>query len=130
MHISTMTDAKKRILVVEDDPAVRRLLEVALRLHYEVELAQNGAVALARVARPPPIDLIICDVMMPELNGFDFARRLRLIPEARGVPFVFLTAKNEPAGVIEGIRLGARQYITKPFKVDELIGKVQKLLRG
>jgi DNA-binding response OmpR family regulator len=125
-----MSDAKKRILVVEDDPSVRRLLEVALRLHFDVEQAQNGAVALARVARPPPIDLIICDVMMPELNGFDFARRLRLIPEARAVPFVFLTAKNEPAGVIEGIRLGARQYLTKPFKVDDLIAKVQKLLRG
>ena len=101
-----------------------------MRLQYDVELAQNGAVALARVGRPPPIDLIICDIMMPELNGFDFVRRLRLIPEARGVPFIFLTAKNEPAAVVEGIRLGARQYITKPFKVDELIAKVQKLLRG
>lgn len=130
MGLPGMSDAKKRILIVEDDPAVRRLLEVALRLHYDVDLAENGAVALARVAHPPPIDLIICDVMMPELNGFDFARRLRLIPEARGVPFVFLTAKNEPAGVIEGIRLGARQYLTKPFKVDDLLAKVQKLLRG
>ena len=124
-----MAEPKKRILVVEDDPSVRRLLQVGLRLQFEVELAENGAVALARVSRPPLVDLIICDVMMPELSGFDFVRRLRLIPEARGVPFIFLTARNEPAGAIEGIRLGARQYITKPFKVDDLVRKVQKLLR-
>jgi CheY-like chemotaxis protein len=122
--------AKKRILVVEDDPQVRRLIQVALRMHYEVETAENGSEALARVTRPPQLDLIICDVMMPQLSGFDFARRLRLLPQGRGLPFVFLTARDEPDQVVEGIKLGARQYITKPFKVDELVKKVQKLLRG
>jgi DNA-binding response OmpR family regulator len=121
---------KKRILVVEDDQQVRRLVQVALRMNYEVETAENGSEALARVVRPPPLDLVICDVMMPQLSGFDFARRLRMVPQGKNLPFVFLTARDEPQNVVEGIRLGARQYITKPFKVDDLLKKVQKLLRG
>src|SRR5689334_2202387 len=98
-----MVDARpqKRILVVEDDVQLRRLVQVALRPHFEVETAENGSEALARVSRPPPFDLIICDVMMPQLSGFDFAKRIRLIPTAKGVPFVFLTARSEPDQVVE-----------------------------
>jgi DNA-binding response OmpR family regulator len=123
------TPTSKRILVVEDDDAVRKLITRALQSQFEVEAAENGAVALERLGRAPSFDLVICDVMMPQMTGVELLKRLRLMPSAKGLPVVFLTARDTPADVVEGINLGVRQYLTKPFKVDELLKKVQKLLR-
>ncbi len=120
--------SSKRVLVVDDDPEIRRLLQTALRSTCQVETAQDGSEALARVSRPPPLDLVLCDVMMPQLNGFDFVRRLRLLPQSRAIPVIFLSAKGTPSDVITGMQLGVRQFITKPFVIDDLVKKVQKLL--
>lgn len=122
--------SRKRILVVDDDPDIRRLLQAALRSLAQVETAQNGSEALARFNHPPVPDLVLCDIMMPQLSGLDFVRRLRMIPGVRDIPVMFVTAKDTPQNVILGLQLGARHFVSKPFQIDELIKKVQKLLRG
>jgi DNA-binding response OmpR family regulator len=127
---SSGSDDRKRILVVEDDPSVRLLIQTALRSQYEVETAENGAAALARVSRVPAPDLVICDVMMPQMGGLEFARKMRNLTAMKTVPLIFLTAKGTPTDVIQGINAGARHYLVKPFKIDDLLKKVQKTLRG
>jgi CheY-like chemotaxis protein len=121
---------RKRILVVDDDPDICKLLKAALRSAGDVEAAQNGSEALARVSRTPPVHLIICDIMMPELDGIEFVKRLHLLPDVKSVPVFFLTAKGTAPYALAGIQLGVKAFITKPFVVDELLKKVQKQLRG
>lgn len=122
--------SQKLVLVVDDDADIRKLLQVALRSTALVESAVNGSEALARCGREPVPDLILCDIMMPQLSGLDFVQRLRMIPQSRNTPVVFITAKGTPQNMIAGIQLGARHFVTKPFQVDDLVKKVQKLLRG
>jgi DNA-binding response OmpR family regulator len=76
----------------------------------------------------PRPDLLLLDIMMPGLDGLDVARRVRLNPELKKIPIIFLTAKSTPGDVIKGIQHGARSYITKPFKLDEVLSKVKKAL--
>jgi DNA-binding response OmpR family regulator len=119
---------KKRILIAEDDPTIATLLARLLRTKYEVILAEDGASALAKASHDPPPDLILLDVMMPGIDGFGLAQRLKLLPKAKRVPIIFITARDAPEDVIKGIQLGARGYITKPFKLDAVLSKVQKAL--
>ncbi len=118
---------KKRVLVVDDDPAISRLLERVLTQEFDVITASDGlrALALAREVRP---QLMLLDVMMPGLDGFQLASRLRMLPQLRNVPIIFLTARDGPLDTIKGIQAGARHYMTKPFKIDELMTKVKKIL--
>ena len=118
---------KKRILVADDDPSISRLLERVLQREFDVVCASdgNGALALAGNVRP---DLMILDVMMPGLDGFQLASRIRMVPEIRNTPIIFLTARDGPLDTIKGIQAGARHYMTKPFKIDDLLSKVKKIL--
>ncbi len=120
--------AKKRILIAEDDPAIAVMLTRILRQEYEVVHVVDGPSALARAAAEPRPDLLLLDIMMPGLDGLDVARRVRLHPELKKIPIIFLTAKSAPTDVIKGIQHGARSYITKPFKLDEVLSKVKKAL--
>jgi DNA-binding response OmpR family regulator len=120
--------AKKRILIAEDDPAIAVMLTRILRQEYEVVHVADGPSALARAAAEPRPDLLLLDIMMPGLDGLDVARRVRLHPELKKIPIIFLTAKSAPTDVIKGIQHGARSYITKPFKLDEVLSKVKKAL--
>lgn len=122
--------ARKLILVIEDDAGVRTLVERTLATSYVVEVAVDGRAALGRLASPPAPDLIICDVMMPGADGLEVARRARLQDTTRAVPIIFLTARAAPRDVIQGIQAGARHYITKPFKIGDLLDKVRKVLGG
>src|SRR5688500_14014632 len=122
--------AKKRILIAEDDPAIAVMLTRILRQDYEVVHVADGPSALARAAAEPRPDLLLLDIMMPGLDGLDVARRVRLHPELKKIPIIFLTAKSAPTDVIKGIQHGARSYITKPFKLDEVLSKVKKALSG
>jgi DNA-binding response OmpR family regulator len=121
------TQVKKRILVADDDPAISRLLERVLVREYEVVIASDGpgALALAQEVRP---GLMILDVMMPGMDGFQLASRLRSLPELKNAPIIFLTARDGPLDTIKGIQSGARHYLTKPFKIDDLLTKVKKIL--
>ncbi len=124
------THPNKRVLVIDDDPDIRQMLEAVLRRACQVETAQNGSEGLARMSRAPAVDLVLCDISMPQLNGLDFIHRLRMLPMAKQVPVVIISANASSNTVILGIQLGAKHFITKPFVIDDLLKKVQKLLAG
>jgi DNA-binding response OmpR family regulator len=121
----------KVVLVVDDDASVRTLLAKALGAKgYEVLQAADGMAAsklLGDMSRPP--HLLICDVMMPTIDGFSLARLIQRRPELKGMPIIFVTARAQPYDIVEGINLGARYYVQKPFKLQELTDKVEKLLK-
>ena len=119
---------KKVVLVVEDDTATRELVTRALSTKYDVHAAKDALHASELLASIPTPDLIVCDVMMPQIDGFSFVKRLRSEPAFHGVSVIFLTAKTMPAAVVQGIQLGARHYIQKPFSVKDLLEKVEKTL--
>ncbi len=119
----------KLILVIEDDVAVQTLLRKALALHgFGVALADDGLDGLMKLETIHP-DLIIADMMMPRLDGMTFVKAIKGRGETKAIPVIFLTAKSDPKSMIEGINVGARFYVTKPFQIDDLVGKVQKALK-
>lgn len=122
-----MTNSRKCILVIEDDPSVRSLLQQAFFDRYEVEVVSDGTEAELRLQRDPIPDLLICDVMLPGTDGFALARIAKSSTWSN-VPIIFLTARTTARDVIEGIQSGARHYVTKPFKLKDLRDKVKKIL--
>ncbi len=119
----------KKILVIEDNQEVREILEEVLELSgYEVTTAEDGAIGAKKAIESTP-DLIICDVMMPKLDGFGVLNILSRKPETADVPFVFLTAKAEKDDFRRGMNLGADDYITKPFYKDELLQVIETRLK-
>ena len=118
----------KNILVVEDDVSVRTLLQKSLAAKgYAVTVCVDGLEGLTELERARP-DLIIVDVMMPRLDGVTFVKAIKGNHTTKPIPVIFLTAKNDPKSMIEGINLGAKYYITKPFQLDELMSKIAKAL--
>jgi DNA-binding NarL/FixJ family response regulator len=116
---------KHKILVIEDQAAMRRNIALLLQLEgYEVVSAENGRLGLA-LARESKPDLILCDVMMPEMDGYSVVQALRGDPELATVPFVFLTAKSDRSDVRVGMNFGADDYLTKPVVRDDLLAAVQ-----
>jgi two-component system OmpR family response regulator len=120
-------EPKKKILVVEDDPAIRALVLRALATRYEVSSASDGDMALVEAATFRP-DLLLLDVNLPGIDGFGIAMRIRHMDGFKRTPIIFLTARDRPSDTIRGIQVGARHYLTKPFKLDDLLAKVQKAL--
>jgi DNA-binding NarL/FixJ family response regulator len=119
----------KRILVVDDEAKLLRAVAVDLRAEgYDVATARSGAEALALVAQSLP-DLIVSDIRMPGMDGYQFARRLRENARTAIIPVIFLTAKDTSADRIEGFRSGVDAYITKPFEPDELLVVITGILR-
>lgn len=118
---------KPSILVIEDEPTLARLLSYNLnREGYDVTVAENGGDGL-RLAVTQAFDLIILDIMLPGLNGFEVLSRMR----ERGVqkPVIILTARSAEDEIVRGLRMGADDYMTKPFGVDELLARVSAVLR-
>lgn len=113
------------ILLVDDTPANLDLLRAMLSPYYDLRIANRGAKALAICASGEPIDLILLDVMMPEMDGFAVCRTLRAQPATREVPIIFLTAKNETEDIVSGFACGANDYVTKPFRPPELLPRVK-----
>ena len=114
------------VLVVDDDPHLREVVSYALqRAGFSVRSVRDGREALAEVDRLPP-DLVVLDVMMPELDGLEVCKRLR----ARGrLPIVFLSSRDEEVDRILGLELGGDDYVTKPFSTRELVARVRAVLR-
>jgi len=115
-----------RILVVDDDPPSVKMISFLLREEgYEVVSADNGESALELVDREAP-DLVILDVMMPHLDGFEVCRRIR---QKQDVPVIFLSAKGETVDKVAGLELGADDYLAKPFEPSELLARVKAVTR-
>src|SRR5262245_23709884 len=125
----TMPPRLGRILVVEDEQDVADLIRYHLtREGYEVRVAPNGADALrmAREARP---ELILLDIMVPQLNGWEVCRRLKQDAETRGVPIVMVTGRVEEGDKVLGFEMGADDYVTKPFSPRELVARIRAVVR-
>ncbi|HET7116783.1 MAG TPA: response regulator, partial [Hanamia sp.] len=114
----------KKILLIDDSKDLRENTAEILELaNYQVLTAENGKVGVGLAFREDP-DLIICDIMMPELDGYGVLHLLQKNPSARNTPFIFLTAKTEHKDLRKGMELGADDYITKPFTGIELLSAV------
>jgi class 3 adenylate cyclase len=113
-----------RILIVEDAPAnIQTLAAILKEKGYQISVAMNGRQALDLLARVRP-DLILLDVMMPEMDGFETCRRLKAAEAWRQIPVIFLTAKTETTDIVRGFELGAVDYVSKPFNAHELLARV------
>lgn len=118
---------KKRILIVEDNPEIRSYITGILGREYNLEEAENGLIGLEKVRRNE-YDLIISDVMMPEMDGIEMCRQIKSSIETNHIPIIMLTAKSEIENKIEGLSIGADSYITKPFHPQHLSIRVNKLI--
>ena len=117
-----------RILVIEDEFQIRLNLQLMLKAEgHEVEQASNGREGLSKFAESRP-DLVLCDVMMPELDGFGVLEALRANPDNADLPFVFVTALDDRASMRRGMNLGADDFLNKPFTRDELLEAVNTRL--
>ena len=120
----------KRVLVVDDEPNIVMSLRFLMeREGFEVEVASSGQEAVAALDRPPA-DVVLLDVMMPELDGFEVCQRIRSQPAWRATKIVMLTAKGRAAERDKGLALGADAYVTKPFSTRDLVAKVKQMLRA
>lgn len=125
--MNAQTEERRRILVVEDDPHLAAGVVENLRAEgYEVESVGDGRKALEELARQP-YDLVLLDVMMPELDGFTVCRTLR--ERGNNTPVLFLTARGDPADRVRGLEAGGDDYLAKPFHLRELLLRVRAILR-
>jgi two-component system OmpR family response regulator len=120
-------DRIPKVLVVDDEPNIRELVEVALKFHgCAVAVSASGKDALHQTESYEP-DLIILDVMLPDMDGFEVCRALRT--DGNDVPVIFLTARDTTSDTIRGLTLGGDDYVTKPFSVEALVARVRAVLR-
>lgn len=119
-----MSDSRKIVLVVDDTPANLQLVSSLLRGQYKIKAAKSGAKALEIAAAEPPPNLIILDVMMPEMDGYEVCRRLRDNPSTAAIPVIFLTGSSDESDRDKGLALGAAGYLSKPVDPQELQAQV------
>ncbi|MGW1215994.1 response regulator transcription factor [Streptomyces sp. NPDC002499] len=123
----TAARPRRRLLVVEDEPSIRTLLEATLRLTgYEVSSADTGRAALLEIQRLDP-HLVLLDVMLPDLDGFEVTRRLRAA--GNDCPILFLTARTGTDDRITGLSAGGDDYVAKPFSIEEVLLRIEAILR-
>jgi len=125
-----MTDARLTVLVVDDTPANIQLVSAILRAHYRVKAATSGEKALAIASAGEVPDVIVLDVLMPEMDGYEVCRRLRAGTTTAGIPVIFLSASTEEADREQGLALGARGFLAKPVDPDELLALVRTCIEG
>lgn len=119
---------QKRILIADDEPDIVRILSILLRaMGYAIDAAADARTALAMAQDAPP-DLVILDVMMPDLSGYEACKVLKSDPATRGVPVLMISAKVQTADRLSGMEAGADGYLGKPFENSELLKQVQRLL--
>jgi DNA-binding response OmpR family regulator len=119
---------EKTILVVDDMRQIRNILRFSLKKEgYTVILATGGQMALDHAFdESNSIDLILLDIMMPKMDGYEVIRQLRKVDRTKEIPIIFLTAKAQQKDVIKGLEVGGNDYVVKPYKFDDLNKKIQK----
>lgn len=121
--------SRMKMLVVEDEPEIAELLRFHLaREGFDVTIVQSGRAALRRIETDTP-DLVLLDLMLPDLDGLEVCRRLKQRAETRHLPILIVSAKGEEADIVAGIELGANDYVTKPFSPRVLMARVKNILR-
>lgn|SRR6185312_7860022 len=124
-----MPDAPKKILIIDDSALSRKTLEAMLVARgYEVLLAANGEAGLAMIPTSMP-DLLLIDVVMPELNGWETCARLRNAAHGETIPVIVITSKNTPQDMLQAFEVGANEFINKPIDETELVATVDRLLK-
>lgn len=119
---------RRRILIIEDNPDTRRFLEVMLGKEYEVLSAENGVIGMEYARNHTP-DLILLDIMLPVLSGYDTCSLLKKDERTRHIPIIFLSAKNTVSDITQGLGTGADDYVPKPFDYKELLARIRARLR-
>ncbi len=119
---------KKRILIIEDNPDTRRFLEIMLGKEFEVFSAENGVIGIDFARNKSP-DLILLDIMLPILSGYDTCSLLKKDEKTKHIPVIFLSAKNTVTDITQGLTTGADDYIPKPFDYKELLARINARLR-
>jgi two-component system, OmpR family, response regulator len=123
----TAHEPEATLLVVDDEPNIRELLATSLRFAgFDVHSAADGAAAL-RMAREIEPDLLVLDVMLPDMDGFTVTRRLR--EKGQHTPVLFLTARDDTADKVQGLTVGGDDYVTKPFSLEEVVARIRAILR-
>ena len=123
----TTSPPEAKLLVVEDEPNIRELLATSLRFAgFEVHVAADGASALKQAAAHNP-DLVVLDVMLPDMDGFTVTRKLR--DSGRILPILFVTARDSLEDKIQGLTVGGDDYVTKPFSLEEVVARIRAVLR-
>ena len=128
MHIvESENGGRLRVLVVDDEPNILDVISMALRYEqFDVETAPNGRDALAAVREFRP-HVILLDIMLPDMEGFEVARRLGA--DRAGIPIIFLTARDTTEDKVRGLTMGGDDYVTKPFSLEELVARIRAILR-
>ena len=123
--------AGEKILVAEDEQDIQKVIRITLKLKggFDVKFANNGLEVLEKVREERP-SLIILDVMMPKMDGYETCRQLKADDSTRDIPVVFLTAKAQEKEIEEGLKLGAIDYLKKPFEPDEFVEKVRSIIQN
>ena len=120
---------KKTLLVVDDSPNILKLLKFNLGMKYTVITALNGAECLNIMKYNKAPDLVLTDIAMPEVDGFDLIKKIRATALYKNIPVIFLTAMAKNSDRIKGLKLGAEDYIIKPFNLEELELKIENVLK-
>ncbi len=122
---------KKRILVVDDDPELLQLVDVLLsRINIEPTMAENAAIALHYLKTAPRPDILILDLMLPDVSGLEFLRQIRTKPSLDDMPILILSALIEPDKIRTALDAGADRYLTKPYIANNLVSVVQDIFRA
>lgn len=122
------TNNKSYILIVDDQPQNIQLIGTLLRPYYQLSVTDDGYKAIS-IAKSKLPDLILLDVMMPEISGYEVCEELKKDPSTKDIPIIFLTAKHESEDIVKGFKLGAVDYIIKPFNKDEILVRISTHLR-
>jgi CheY-like chemotaxis protein len=122
------SERKARLLVVEDEPALARVLQMRLQIEgFEVEIAGDGAEAMTMIVKQHP-DLVVCDLMMPVMDGLEFTRAIKGNPDLKAIPILILTALKSDKEMAQLRQLGVDAFVTKPYDGKELSAQIRQLL--
>jgi DNA-binding response OmpR family regulator len=131
MRDEVAVDTAPTILIVDDDPELLKLVTILLkRIQAESVPAKDGHTALTLIPTLDKLDLVVLDLMLPDMDGFEVLRRIRRQPELNHVPVLILSAKADPATIRYGLDNGADGYVTKPYIANSLVDRVQTLLNA